>query len=96
MKIVTVIGARPQFIKAATISRAIEAYPDIEEVIVHTGQHYDQNMSEIFFSELEIPTPHYNLEIGGGDHGAMTGRQLEKIEEVLKIFPRKIQAQTLF
>lgn len=83
MKIVTVVGARPQFIKAAVVSRVISKYDDVEEVIVHTGQHYDANMSEVFFSEMSIPVPKYNLHIGGGTHGAMTGKMLEKIEEVL-------------
>lgn len=83
MKIITIIGARPQFIKAATISRIISARAGIEEIIIHTGQHYDANMSEIFFTELEIPEPHYNLGIGGQLHGQMTGRQLEAIEKVL-------------
>jgi UDP-GlcNAc3NAcA epimerase len=83
MKILTVVGARPQFIKAATISRAITNLQSVTEVFVHTGQHYDDNMSQIFFSELEIPHPHYNLGIGGGHHGAMTGRQLEAIEKIL-------------
>ena len=83
MKMVTIIGARPQFIKAATVSRVIRTQSEIEEVIVHTGQHYDANMSEIFFTELEIPEPNYNLGIGGQLHGQMTGRQLEAIEEVL-------------
>lgn len=89
MKIITIIGARPQFVKAATVSRAIlehnKAYPSntIEELIVHTGQHYDTNMSDVFFTEMEIPKPAYTLGVGGGSHGAMTGRQLEKIEEVL-------------
>ncbi|MBA6296946.1 non-hydrolyzing UDP-N-acetylglucosamine 2-epimerase [Colwellia sp. MB02u-9] len=89
MKIITIIGARPQFVKAATVSRAIlehnKANPlnSIEELIVHTGQHYDANMSDVFFTEMEIPKPAYTLGVGGGGHGAMTGRQLEKIEEVL-------------
>ena len=83
MKIVTVIGARPQFIKAAAVSREIEKYPQIKEVIVHTGQHFDENMSDIFFKELHIPKPNYNLDINGLNHGAMTGQMLEKIEEVL-------------
>jgi UDP-GlcNAc3NAcA epimerase len=83
MKIVTVIGARPQFIKAATVSRIAASRSGVEEVIVHTGQHYDQNMSEIFFEELGIPRPDYHLGIGGGGHGQMTGRQLEAIEAVL-------------
>jgi UDP-GlcNAc3NAcA epimerase len=91
MKIVTVVGARPQFIKAAAISRAIRernGFPgnfvsNLTEVIVHTGQHYDANMSEVFFKELDIPKSHYNLGIGDTTHGAMTGRMIEKIEEVL-------------
>ena len=82
MKVVTIIGARPQFVKAATVSRALKK-TGIHEAIVHTGQHHDQNMSQVFFDEMEIPTPHYNLEIQGLNHGAMTGRMLEKIEEVL-------------
>lgn len=82
MKVVTIVGARPQFIKAATVSRAF-AEVGIEEVLVHTGQHYDANMSDIFFEELRIPRPDYHLGVGGGNHGQMTGRQLEKIEEVL-------------
>ncbi|NPA82577.1 MAG: UDP-N-acetylglucosamine 2-epimerase (non-hydrolyzing) [Epsilonproteobacteria bacterium] len=84
MKIVTVIGARPQFIKAAAVSREINKYSDIEEIIVHTGQHFDSNMSDIFFKELHIPKPDYNLDINGLSHGAMTGQMLEKIEEVLQ------------
>lgn len=89
MKIITIIGARPQFIKAATLSRAISIFnnknPDfkIVEKIIHTGQHYDHNMSDIFFKEMEIPLPDFNLGIGGGPHGAMTGRQLEAIEKIL-------------
>lgn len=89
MKIITVVGARPQFIKAATVSRAIldhnKANPKnlIEELIVHTGQHYDINMSDVFFEEMDIPEPTYTLGIGGSTHGAMTGQQLEKIEEIL-------------
>lgn len=82
-KIATIIGARPQFIKAATVSRVIASQQDVDEVMIHTGQHYDANMSEIFFEQLAIPEPDYNLAIGGGLHGAMTGKQLEKIEEVL-------------
>jgi UDP-GlcNAc3NAcA epimerase len=83
MKILTIVGARPQFIKAAVISRAIKDFPQIEEIIVHTGQHFDENMSDIFFNEMEIPKPHYNLNINSLGHGAMTGQMLEKIEEVL-------------
>lgn len=82
MKIVTIIGARPQFIKAATVSRVLEI-EGITEVLVHTGQHYDVNMSSVFFDEMGIPEPRYNLGIGGGSHGAMTGQQLEQIEKVL-------------
>ncbi|MDR3259743.1 MAG: UDP-N-acetylglucosamine 2-epimerase (non-hydrolyzing) [Fusobacteriaceae bacterium] len=83
MKIITVIGARPQFIKAAVVSRLILNTPDMDEVIIHTGQHFDANMSEVFFDELNIPEPHYNLDINGLGHGAMTGQMLEKIEEIL-------------
>jgi UDP-GlcNAc3NAcA epimerase len=83
VKIVTVVGARPQFVKAAAVSREIALHPDIREVIVHTGQHFDSNMSDIFFEEMQIPLPHYHLEINSIGHGAMTGRMLEKIEEVL-------------
>ncbi len=85
IKVVTVVGARPQFIKAAAVSRAFSRYQGgrIEEVLVHTGQHHDENMSKIFFDELDIPLPAYNLEISGGNHGAMTGRMLEAIEKVL-------------
>lgn len=82
MKIVTILGARPQFIKAAAVSRALKK-AGIEERIVHTGQHFDKNMSDVFFQEMEIPAAHYNLEIHSLGHGAMTGRMLEKIEEVL-------------
>jgi len=85
IKIVTIVGARPQFIKAAAVSRVIHReYSDrIDEVLVHTGQHFDENMSKVFFEELNIPKPKYNLEISGGGHGAMTGRMLSSIEEVL-------------
>ncbi len=91
MNIVTIVGARPQFIKAAAVSRAIRKHNNenpedgIHEVIVHTGQHYDENMSQVFFDELDIPKPDYNLESGGGTHGAMTGRMLESIEHVLLV-----------
>lgn len=83
MKIVTILGARPQFVKAATVSRAL-AKSGIVEKIVHTGQHFDPNMSGVFFREMEIPSAHYNLDINSLGHGAMTGRMLEKIEEVLQ------------
>jgi UDP-GlcNAc3NAcA epimerase len=83
MKIVTVIGARPQFIKAATISRILVNDPGVEEVLVHTGQHYDQNMSDIFFEELDIPHPDFNLDVGSGSHAIQTGKMLEGIESIL-------------
>lgn len=82
-KLVTVVGARPQFIKAATVSRALLERDDVREILIHTGQHYDANMSEVFFEELEIPKPGYNLGIGSDSHGAQTGRMLEGIEQVL-------------
>lgn len=85
MEIVTILGARPQFIKAGTLSRAIASHPTIQEVIVHTGQHYDTAMSDIFFEQMHIPKPDYFLGIGGKSHGAMTGQMIEKIEEVLLI-----------
>lgn len=84
MKVLTVIGARPQFIKAAVLSRAFSSFgTNVKEILVHTGQHYDANMSDIFFDELGIPRPDYNLCIGGGSHGQNTGRMLEKLEEIM-------------
>ncbi len=87
MKLVTVLGARPQFIKAAVVSRAIEKFKGegtpLAEIIVHTGQHYDANMSDVFFEEMAIPHPNHFLKISATTHGAMTGRMIEKIEEVL-------------
>ena len=83
MKIVTILGARPQFIKAGSLSREISKHKSIDEIIIHTGQHFDENMSDIFFEEMHIPKPNYNLNINGLSHGAMTGQMLEKIEEVL-------------
>ena len=82
-KIVTILGARPQFVKAAVLSRVISKHKGVEEIIIHTGQHYDANMSDIFFNEMDIPKPKYNLAINGLSHGAMTGQMLIKIEEVL-------------
>jgi len=84
-KILTVIGARPQFIKAATISRVIkDKYADkLNEIIVHTGQHYDANMSDVFFDEMSIPKPNYRLNIGGKSHGAMTGEMLIELEQIM-------------
>ena len=84
MKIFTIIGARPQFIKAAVVSRAFKQYcSHTNELLVHTGQHYDANMSDVFFDELEIPRPAYNLGVGGGTHGQNTGRMLEKLEALM-------------
>ncbi len=82
-KIVTVIGARPQFIKAAAVSKAISEHPDLSEVIIHTGQHFDDNMSAVFFDQMQIPRPDYMLDIHSLSHGAMTGRMIEKIEDIL-------------
>ncbi|GAA4311553.1 non-hydrolyzing UDP-N-acetylglucosamine 2-epimerase [Compostibacter hankyongensis] len=83
MKIITVLGARPQFVKAAVVSREIKGHQNIDEVILHTGQHFDSKMSDVFFEDLQIPHPNYNLAINNMGHGAMTGRMLEKIEEIL-------------
>lgn len=82
MKILTVVGARPQFVKAATVTRQLRK-AGAHEILLHTGQHFDENMSKVFFDEMEIPRPDYNLEVSNLSHGAMTGRMLEKIEEVL-------------
>jgi UDP-GlcNAc3NAcA epimerase len=83
IKLLTVIGARPQFIKAAMVSRAVRATDGVDEVVVHTGQHFDQNMSDVFFDELQMERPTHNLGIGGGTHGQNTGRMLEAIEQVI-------------
>lgn len=92
IKIVTVLGARPQFIKAAAVSRIITAYntaavaePVIREIVVHTGQHYNANMSDVFFAELGMEKPTYQLDIHGGSHGEMTGRMLIEIEKILQV-----------
>ncbi len=86
IRIITVIGARPQIIKAAGLSRAIKEYfsSEIEEIIIHTGQHYDENMSNVFFTELGIPQPNYNLNVGSGSHGKQTAKMIEGIEEILE------------
>jgi UDP-GlcNAc3NAcA epimerase len=83
MKVLTILGARPQFIKASTLSRAFLKNSKIQEIIVHTGQHFDAEMSDVFFDELKIPKPKYNLGIHSLNHGAMTGRMLEEIEKIL-------------
>lgn len=82
MKVVTVVGARPQFIKAAPVSRSLRS--DAKEILVHTGQHYDTAMSDVFFTELQIPRPDYHLGIGSKSHGAQTGEMLAGVEEVLQ------------
>lgn len=89
MKVLTVVGARPQFVKAAMVSRAFERWSRedpsqaVHELIVHTGQHFDENMSDVFFEEMRIPRPAHYLGIGGGTHGAMTGRMIEAIERTI-------------
>ena len=84
MRILTIIGARPQFIKAAAVSRVIRSHNDIKEIIVHTGQHFDANMSDVFFEQMDIPRPNHYLKIANLSHGAMTGRMLEGIEELIQ------------
>jgi len=82
LKTIHIVGARPQFIKAAALSREMKRQGRFKEIIVHTGQHFDENMSEVFFREMEISKPDYNLEINSLTHGAMTGRMLEKVEKI--------------
>jgi UDP-GlcNAc3NAcA epimerase len=84
MKVLTIVGARPQFIKAAALSRELNNRSGIEEVIVHTGQHFDANMSDVFFEEMNIPKPKHNLNVHSLGHGTMTGRMLEGIETLIK------------
>jgi len=83
MKIITIVGARQQFIKAAAVSRVLRKTQGVREVLVYAGQHYDVNMSEVFFEDLEIPKPDYDLGIGSGTHGTQTDSILEAIEKVL-------------
>lgn len=83
-RILSIVGARPQFIKAAAVSRVLRSQNDMDEILVHTGQHYDKNMSTIFFDELDIPEPDYNLGVGSGSHGTQTARMLETIERVVE------------
>ncbi len=96
IKLLTIVGARPQFIKAAALSRAIkQGYSDqVKEVILHTGQHYDDSMSDIFFRDMQIPLPDYNLKIGSGSHGVQTGKMMEGIEKV--ILEEKPEGMILF
>lgn len=96
IKLLTIIGARPQIIKAAALSRAIKIkFPEqLTEIIVHTGQHYDENMSEVFFDELDIPRPNYHLNVGSGTHGKQTAMMIEGIEEIL--LKEKPQAIVLY
>src|SRR6266496_2384621 len=83
LRIATVVGARPQFVKAAAVSRELANRKDVDETVIHTGQHYDYEMSEIFFRELNLRAPDHELGIGGGHHGEQTGRMTEAVERVL-------------
>src|SRR5579871_98696 len=83
MKILSIVGARPQFIKAAVVSRALRKIDGLREILLHTGQHYDANMSEIFFSELDIPQPDHNLGVRSSSHGAQTAAMLAGVERIL-------------
>lgn len=83
MKVVTILGARPQFIKAAALSRAFRLAPQVQEIIIHTGQHYDENMSAVFFKQMQIPEPNYNLNVKSPWHGEMTGQMLIGLEQIL-------------
>ncbi len=85
MKIVTILGARPQFIKAAMLSKAYKSYSFVTEILIHTGQHFDHNMSDVFFADLALPEPQYNLHVNSLDHAAMTGQMMEKLEPILKL-----------
>ncbi|HKU67076.1 MAG TPA: UDP-N-acetylglucosamine 2-epimerase, partial [Candidatus Baltobacteraceae bacterium] len=81
MRVLSVIGARPQFVKAALLSAEL-AKRGIQEILVHTGQHYDREMSDVFFEELQLPAPQYHLGVGGGGHGAQTGEMLKRLEPI--------------
>jgi len=83
VKILTIVGARPQFVKAAVVSRALKHRPEVTEIIVHTGQHFDANMSAVFFDEMHIPRPHYALSIKGAQHGYMTGGMMIDLEPIM-------------
>ncbi len=83
MKIVSVVGARPQFVKAAVVEKVIEKRNDIENILIHTGQHYDENMSSVFFDELEIPRPDFNLEVGSASHAVQTAQIMIRLEKIL-------------
>ncbi|MBK8944734.1 MAG: UDP-N-acetylglucosamine 2-epimerase (non-hydrolyzing) [Ignavibacteriae bacterium] len=83
MKIIEIIGARPQFVKAAVVSKQLRKFPEVKDLILHTGQHYDENMSKVFFDELQIPKPDFNLNVGSGHHGKQTALMLEGIERIL-------------
>lgn len=84
MRILTVVGARPQFIKAAMLNRAVRARDDVSEILVHTGQHHDAQMSDVFFEQLDIPPPHHSLGVAGGTHGDMTGRMMVALDPILQ------------
>ena len=83
-KILTIIGARPQFIKASVVSAALRKHREIKEIVLHTGQHYDENMSDVFFKQLNLSFPDINLNVNGGTHGEMTGRMLIEIENTFE------------
>jgi UDP-GlcNAc3NAcA epimerase len=84
VKVASITGTRPQFIKAAAVSQSVRRVPGLEEILIHTGQHYDPEMTDVFFTDLGLPVPAYNLHVHSGSHGAQTGRMLERIEEVLE------------
>jgi UDP-GlcNAc3NAcA epimerase len=94
-KILTIVGARPQFVKAAVVSKALSKV-NIQEEIIHTGQHYDYNMSTVFWKELNIPAPSVNLEIGSGQHGSQTGQMMEQIEKIILSAELKPQALLVY